>query len=324
MPVERRSLRTVPFCALFLFALLAPPSALYAESFSAKAGKWCLEQITSWVVGKGLDFVAAQVLRQEGTQEVRRTVQEMSAAFGPRRAVLQEKLEVDREQLALLTRLIDSKGKAIQAIQADQKRLLERARSLETRMGKLERKVGEIDAHVAELDARVRRLEDALIHECLDLKNAPIFGADEYRVKESRGGWADDHFESDELTLDARLLLDSCTGDLTRRGLLLQLSLVTRGLTEDLRLYATWKGIESGGRGGNLSRQEIPLDRPAYDIDGQVVELFFPYDEIPDFSYPDKLALALVLTHDGEVLYSLPDRVISCVFGQRVNCRWGR
>jgi hypothetical protein len=73
-----------------------------------------------------------------------------------------------------------------------------------------------------------------------------------------------------------------------------------------------------------LSRQEIPLARPAYRVDGQVIEIFFPYDEIPDLSPTDRIALALVLTHDGEVLYTLPDRVISCVFGQRINCRWGR
>ena len=62
-----------------------------------------------------------------------------------------------------------------------------------------------------------------------------------------------------------------------------------------------------------LSRQEIPLERPGYRVDGQVAELFFPYGEIPDFSSPDRIALALVLTHDGEVLYTLPDRVISCL-----------
>jgi len=70
-----------------------------------------------------------------------------------------------------------------------------------------------------------------------------------------------------------------------------------------------------------LSRQEIPLARPGYRVDGQVVELFFPYGDI---LHLDRIALALVLTHDGEVLYALPDRVISCVFGQQVNCRWGR
>ena len=85
---------------------------------------------------------------------------------------------------------------------------------------------------------------------------------------------------------------------------------------------ATFTGVQSGGRISVLSRQEIPLARPVYRVDGQVVELFFPYDDIPNLSSPDRIALALVLTHDGDVLYTLPSRVMSCVFGQRVNCRW--
>ena len=176
------------------------------------------------------------------------------------------------------------------------------------------------------LAPEARAVEDALIGDCLDLRHAAVLGADGYRVKQSPGGWVADRFDSDPLTLDVRLLLNSCSADLTRRGLVIQLSMVTRDLARDLTLYATWKGVGEGGYTLGppllLDRHEIPLGRPGYRVDGQVVELFFPYDEIPGLDYVDRIALALVLTHDGTVLYTLPDRVMTCGFGQRVQCRW--
>jgi hypothetical protein len=251
-------------------------------------------------------------------------VARIAATIGPERAALQEDLRLHQEQLNVLTLLIDSQGKNITELKADQERLLLRIDSLETRMTKLEKRVDRIDSYISELNARVSHLEEALIHECLDLRRAAVLGKDEFRVKQSPDAWGSDHSESDDLMLDVRLLLNSCSGDLTQRGLLIQLSLVTRGLNKDMSLYATFKGIHDGGRLEVLSRQEIPLARPSYSVDGRVVELFFPYGDIPHFSSSDRLALSLVLTHDGEVLYSLPDRVVSCVSGQRVNCRWVR
>lgn len=318
----RRSIHVVPVIMIFLLAALALPAELRADSLAGRAGRWVFGQIVSYGVGKAIDLATGQGFRQQLELEIPRLVALVASAIGPQRAVLQENLELHREQLAVITRLTSSQGKQIAAIKADQERLLRRIGSLETRMTKLERRVDAIDSYVSELDARVSQLEDALIRECLDLRRAPVLGADEFRVKDSPGGWIDDHFESNSLTLDARLMLDSCTGDLTQRGLLIQLSLVTRDLDKDIALYATFKGVESGGRMSVLSRQEIPLDRPSYRVDGQVAELFIPYGEIPSFSSPDRIALALVLTHDGEVLYTLPDRPMSCVFGQRVNCRW--
>lgn len=318
MHIARRSLSTALVATLFVGILLALPVESRANPVLLRtAGKWCLGQILSYGARKLIDRKTGQDLRRQLEQEIPRLVAQAAAATGSRRAALQESLDLHREQLATLTRLTNSQGNQIAEIRADQERLLRRIDDLETRMAQLEDRVGD-------LDARVTQLEDALIRECLDLRHAPVLGADAFRIKESPGGSFDERFESDRLTLDMRLLLNSCTGDLTQRGLLIQLSLVTRGLDKDLSLYATFKGIHSGGRMGVLSRQEIPLARPGYTVDGQVVELFFPYGEIPDLSSPDRIALALVLTHDGEVLYTLPDRVLSCVSGQRVNCRWGR
>jgi hypothetical protein len=320
----RSSVHVVSITTLFLWAALALPAELRADSLAGSVAKWCLGQLASYGAGKVLDLATSQDFHHQLEQEIPRLVTQIASAIGPQRAVLRESLELDREQLAVLTRLISSQGEEIGKIKVDQELLLRRIDSLTARMSKLERRVDGIDSYVRELDARVSQLEEALIRECLDLRRASVLGADELRVKESPDGWIADHFESKSLRLDMRLLLNSCTKDLTQRGLLIQMSLVTRDLDKDMSLYATFKGVESGGRMGVLSRQEIPLARPGYRVDGQVVELFFPYSEIPDLSSPDRIALALVLTHDGEVLYTLPDRVISCVFGQRVNCRWGR
>ncbi len=322
-----RSLHVVPIITLFLWVALAPPAEPQAGFLLEKAAKWSLEQVVSYGAGKVLDLAIGQDFHQQLEQEIPRLVKQIAATIGPQRVVLQENLALDQEQLAMLTRLTrltGSQGKGIAELKADQERLLGRIDNLEARMTKLERRVNEIDSYVSELNARVSRLEDALIHECLDLRRADVLGKDEFRVKESPGAWSADHSESDSLTLDMRLLLNSCTGDLTQRGLLIQLSLVTRDLDKDMSLYATFTGVQSGGRMDVLSRQEIPLARPGYRVDGQVVELFFPYGEILRVSSPDRIALALVLTHDGEVLYTLPSRVISCVSGQRVNCRWER
>lgn len=327
----RRSIHVAPIIALFLWAALAPPAEAQAEVLLKKAAIWGLEQIASWGAGKVLDLATGQGFHDQLEAEIPGLVARVAATIGPQRAVFQESLELHREQLNVLTQLIDSQGKQgknIAELKGDQERLLRRVENLEVRMTKLERRVDnlgrqvdELGSYVSELDARVSRLEDALIHECLDLRHADVLGKDGFRVKESPGAWSSDHSESDSLTLDARLLLNSCSGDLAQRGLLIQLSLVTRGLNRDISLYATFKGAQSGGRMDVLSRQEIPLARPGYRVDGQVVELFFPYGDI---LHLDRIALALVLTHDGEVLYALPDRVISCVFGQQVNCRWGR
>lgn len=359
MRVSRRCARFVRIIVLGLCVLSWAPE-LRAEPLGVKliktVAKWSLMQIPSYLAGKAIDLVAGEDFSQQLEKEIPRLVILISRATGPERAALQENLEIHREQLALLSRLTAAQGKGIAELQADQgrqdqrmaeiqadqeqqarriaelqadqERLLRRIEDLESRMEALEGRVDRLDERVDELDARLRQVEDALISECLDLRYAEVLGMDEYRIKETPGGWGTDHFESDELALDLRLLLNSCSADLTRRGLVIQLSLVTRGLDRDLSLYATWKGVGEGGYTLGpprlLDRQEFALGRPGYRLDGQVVELFFPYNEIPGFGSTDRLALALVLTHDGTLLYTLPDRVLTCNFGQRIQCRWGR
>jgi uncharacterized coiled-coil protein SlyX len=339
----RRSLHVVPIITLFLWVTLPLPAEPQGGLLLKKVGKWCFEQLVSYGVGKGIDFVIGQNFHQQLEQEIPGLVAQIAAKIGPQRVVLQENLALHQEQLAMLTQLTQLTGprgpqgpqgaqgsrqvqeaqeKRIVELKADQERLLRRIDNLEARMTKIERRVDEIDSYVSELNSRVSRLEDAMIHECLDLRRADVLGKDEFRIRESPSAWSADHSESDDLTLDMRLLLNSCTGDLTQRGLLIQLSLVTRDLKKDMLLYATFTGVQSGGQISMLSRQEIPLARPSYRVDGQVVELFFPYGDILHLSSPDRIALALVLTHDGDVFYTFPSRVMSCAFGQRVTCRW--
>jgi hypothetical protein len=339
---SRRSLHVVPIITLFLWVALPLPAEPQGGLLLKKVGTWCFEQLVSYAVGKGIDYVIGQNFHQQLEQEIPGLVTQIATTIGPRRVVLQENLALHQEQLAMLTQITQlkqvtgsqgekltqltqitgSQGEKLVELKADQERLLGRINNLEARMTKLERRVDGIDSYVSELNSRVSRLEDALIHECLDLRRADVLGKDEFRVKESPGAWSADHSASENLTLDMRLLLNSCTGDLTQRGLLIQLSLVTRDLNKDMLLYATFTDVQSGGQMGVLSRQEIPLARPVDRVDGQVVELFFPYGDILRLSSPDRIALALVLTHDGEVLYTLPSRVMSCAFGQRVTCRW--
>ncbi|HEX2225197.1 MAG TPA: hypothetical protein VHN15_13435 [Thermoanaerobaculia bacterium] len=322
----RLSRRAAVVTLLLLWAALAVPAELRASpALLGTVGRWCLLELLSYGTGKAIDWATGQDFRRQLEKEIPLLVAQVAAATGPERTALQESLDLHRQQLAMLTRLTSAQKGHIEEIRKDQEHLLRRVDRLEARFNELEKRVGLIEGHVKELDARVSRLEEALIRECLDLRHADLLGADNFRVKESAGGWLDDEFESDRITVEARLLLNTCTGDLTQRGLLLQLSLVTRDLDKDLSLYATFKGVYSGGgQMTMLTRREIPLARPSYRLDGQVVELFFPYGEIPDLSSPGRIALALVLTHDGEVLYTLPDRVMSCVFGQRVKCQWRR
>jgi hypothetical protein len=320
MKSKRCILGFVATLTVVAWAALAIPAG--ARGLLDKVAGFVGEQLVSWASGKVIDFVAAKLFGHELEASIPPIVAEIGSTVGLEREGLQEKLDLTRQQLAVLQRLIDSNGTDISGLKAEQESLTRRISSLDARMNKLEGRVDKIDSYVADLDARVSRLEEATIRECLDLRHASVFGKDGFRVKELQGAWSSEHFESESLTVDIRLMLNSCSGDLTQRGLLIQLQLVTRSLSRDMSLYATFKGVQNGGGMRVQSRQEIPLARPGYPVDGQVVELFFPYNDIPRLSLQNRLALALVLTHDGNVLYSLPDHVVSCVAGQRVNCRW--
>lgn len=311
-------------------AMVAAGTAL-AKFLGSFARDYILAKVVDELLGQSFDS-QLETVRGDLVAEVAARVQEMEAASGDSRAILREQLEAVEAQLmnvdralAILKGRIGNVEAEVARLKTDQDRLEREIEALERRTSALERRVDDIDRELGELDARVSDLELALISECLDLRSAPRLGVEGFRVQGTAQGLLEDSHESENLSLRVRGYLNSCTADLTQRGLLLQLSWVTRDLDQPMALYATFKNIEPGGFDrsslNRLTRIEYPLYRPIHRIDGQVLELFIPYAEIP-FPSTNRLALALVVTHDGAPLYALSDRVINCHFGQRAQCRW--
>ena len=307
--------------AVALLLCLAPSLELRAAgSVALAAGRWVLGTIVSHVAGKAIDYATGQTFRQQLEDEIPWLVKRISEATGAEREALEEKLGLVREELALVSRVVDRQEVNLAEIRGEQERLLQRIDDLEARMANLE-------GQVYDLRARVDQLEEALISECLDLRFARTLGAEGFRIGTAASSLLVDDFADRSLSLSTRLYLNSCSGDLTQRGLLIQLSMVTRGLNRDMSAFVTFKRLStdrfSAADPSNRSRLEFPMSRPGYSSDGQVREIFIPYAEIPFLSATERVALAMVVTHDGGPMYVLSDQVISCVFGQRINCRWG-
>lgn len=264
---------------------------------------------------------AVESLRSELRGQMGELVRAIAESARQEREVLEEQLALVRQQIEVLDRSLRAQQDEIAGLWREQEEMSGRLAALETRVARLENRADQ-------LESRVGLLEDALLTECLDLRTAASFGGGGYRVKGTADTVKRSSETSDEAEVSLWLLLDTCKADLTERGLLVQVSLLTRGLSQDLALWATFKDISPDGwRNGQrnyLSRLELPLDRPAYELDGQVREFFIPYETIPFPSSTDKIAIALVLTHDGGPIYSLPDQVFSCQFGRRTQCRWQR
>jgi hypothetical protein len=317
------------------------PKTNAMKAAGEKVAKFVGSFTSGYILSKIVDDLIGQdfesqlnAAREELATEIDERVKEMEATSGESRMVLQAQLEqveaqlmnLDRATAILKGRVSDVEAE-VALLKADQAHLEQEIEVLERRTSTLERRVEDINRELGELDARVSDLELALISECLDLRSAPLLGVEGFRAQGTAQSLLEEHYDSERLTLKLRGYLNSCTADLTQRGLLLQLSWITRSLDRDMVLYATFKHIEPGGfdrtRLNQLTRLEYPLYRPVHRVDGQVLELFIPYAEIP-FPSTNRFALALVVTHDGELLYTLPDRVITCHFGQRAECRWGR
>lgn len=311
---------------LVLIALAAQTAAAPRISPAVMAkvkevGGWAVRTLRDWAVGKGIDYALCLAFTRDLEGQIPPLVEAIPNASGAERAVLEEQLSLVRDQLAVLEKISRGQAAEIAQLQADQDRL-------SSRIGRLETRVAELEGRVDDLDARVSLLEEAIQSECLDLRSAPSVGPEGFRVKGTPASILDDQLADPRLSLSIRLSLDSCTAQLTQRGLLIQLSMITRGLDQEMSLYATFKHLGTRGFGrttmNHMARLEYPLSRPAHRVDGQVTEIFIPYAEMPFPEWSDRFALALVVTHDGGPLYVLSDRVVSCVFGQRVNCRWDR
>jgi hypothetical protein len=290
------------------------PLVRKATEVLGKVGKF----LAGYTVAKGIDYVTGRLLKQEVEEQVLALIVPIRNAAGPERAALEETLAILQQQHRILIRVLQDQGADIAAIRADQERLARRLDDLSGRLGRMEQQL-------TELDARVRRIEEALISECIDRRYAPALGLEAFRIDESAASLLVDEKTSDALDIRVDLHLNACSAELTHRGLLIQVSLATRDLAENLTLYATFKDVSAlvGGRGMAASQSlEFPLGAPRYVVDSQTLEIFLPYAEVPHLSPTDRLAIALVLTHGGNTEYVLTDKVLTCIFGQRINCRW--
>jgi hypothetical protein len=307
-------------CWLLVLGLLPTLEARASSGLLKQAGSWAGGFFTAYLAGKAVDTFTGQDFKSQLEAHIPYLVEQIASASGSRRQALQEELDLTARQLRVVERALKVTQQDVAELQREQELILQDLDLLFERVDALEQRVDG-------LDQRVTDLEIALIGECLDLRTAPLLGWDDFRVRETPQAVLDDEHASQSLSLAARIYLNTCTFDLTQRGLLIQLSMVTRDLTEDLSLYATFKHIEAGGfdptYGNQLVRYEFLLERPLYPVHGQVQEIFIPYGDIP-FPHTNRAALALVLTHDGRPVYSLPDKAFQCNPGQQFNCRWGR
>ncbi|MCB1058392.1 MAG: hypothetical protein KDD11_23060 [Acidobacteria bacterium] len=353
MRVPRNMVVVLLALCLLLSGTLRPAEAsagskVFQELFwpaLKSAGKVLASFFAAYEAGKLVDSLTGQdvasqleTTRAELQDFIRSEVSKVSGSVGEEQVLRQKAIDKAEEQLALVDQAhretlkvlsgdVTGLKLAVDEIRREQHRLELEVEDLDRRMTALEARVDQLGSEIDQLDARVSVLEDALIRDCLDLRFAPRLGSQGFRARESAQSVLSDSYESDVLDLTARAFLNVCTPDLTQRGLFLQFSWITWDLDQDISLYVTFKHIEQGGFDrtnlNHLVRVEYPLYRPLHRVDGQVVELFIPYNEIP-FPSTNRLAIALVLTHDGGPIYSLPDRVFNCLFGQQVQCRWGR
>ncbi|MEM9554257.1 MAG: hypothetical protein AAGC60_08355 [Acidobacteriota bacterium] len=286
-------------------------------------GSFVGQTLTGYAVGETIDRVRGKTYESRLEAEIAPLLAAISTEIGGNRRALEEHLEMLEEQRAVLVDLLHEQLFDEAAIEA----LAERQSSIDGRLTRLERRVDRLEDDIGALERRIDRLEDAYIAQCLDLQQAPRVGADGFHVDPEQIQPLAEVFESASLRISTRAFLDACTPDLTQRGMLVQLALITYGLDRQLELLATFKHL-----GGSFDRQylnqlarlEIPVYRPRHVVDGQVLELFIPYDDIPFSPYGEPIAVAFVLTHDRQPLYSIPDQVIRCTVGRQLRCRWGR
>jgi cell division septum initiation protein DivIVA len=306
---------------LVLLSLMAPPRAEAAGlALVAKVGRWVLGQAVSYVVSKGIDWALGQDFKQQLEQEIPNLIQRIEQTTGPQRRLLEGQLAEVRGQVDVLDQLLDANRRDIARIKAEQERILDRVEALEQRMREAETRIDEIDS-------RLQAVEQALLRDCLDLRSAEFVGQDDYRHKATAANLLETAATEDEpVRISARLRLDTCTGDLTVRGLLVELTIVTRGRTREMDSYLTLHRVGGSDLARDmttpLARWETRFERSRYEHDVQVREFFVPYSDFPFPGNSNRLALALTLFDDGSLIFSLPSRPLQCSFGSPIRCRW--
>lgn len=309
--------------ALVVTSLILPsPGHAGALDVLGKAGGWVLGQVVSYVASKEIDKVLGEDFKQQLEREIPGLISRIEETTGPQRRHLQSQLSEVRGQIDVLDRLLDDRRRDIEKIRAEQQRILERVEALEERMA-------EAEARLDDHEARLVAIEQALLRDCLDLRNAPLVGDEDYRHKATPQNMLEEPSDGeDPVRVSARLRLDTCTGDLTTRGLLVELTIVTRGRMREMNSYLTLHRVGGPDLAGDmmnpLARWETIFDPPSYDYDVQVREFFVPYADFPFPGSSNRLALALTLFEDGGLIYRIPSHPLQCSFGSPTRCRWVR
>ncbi|MEM8960178.1 MAG: hypothetical protein AAGD38_01755 [Acidobacteriota bacterium] len=292
-----------------------------------KVGEFVMTTTIGVGTGQAYEILTGQDPETELRRLLPEILDEIAVTTGPEREWIQAQLEAVETQIDLVQYAQDIARGDIEVTQADLDALRSDQQRLLSDLDYLEGRVDRLEVDMAELRSRVDFLEDVYIRDCLDLRTAPRVGIEGFAHRETP---RNTHMRDDDgqgIAARTRLLLDACTPDLTQRGLLVQLVLTTFDLREEISLLVTFKDLRLGGFDSttlnHLSRFEYPLYQPRYAIDGQVQELFIPYDQMP-FSASSQVVIAFVLAHDRRPIYSIPDQVITCLPGRQVTCRWGR
>jgi hypothetical protein len=252
-------------------------------------------------------------------QQVPQLISAIAHTSGEMRTDFEELLATTQTQIRTLEAILEGQSVNLSLLAQEQEALLAKVDALANRLSIVEKRIDD-------LTSRVEILEDALIGDCRDLRKSLSLGEEGFRVNPSDLTEIGEESESRELTVWLRVLLDACTSDLTERGLVVQVAAITRGLRKELTSYLTFTSIDSpyasNTNSGLILRQKHRLGRLSASVDGLVRELFVPYTNLQLGSSSNQIGLAVTVFHDGELVASIPTRVMSCRFGSPARCEW--
>jgi hypothetical protein len=244
----------------------------------------------------------------------------IAQSSGELRLSLLELQATTRTQVQTLEKLLEGQALDLQKLALEQDELV-------SHVDRLSARLDELETRVDDLADRVAALEDALIADCKDRRVADVIGEESFRVRPTMDTEIEQQQQEDNLTVRVRVLLDTCTADLTERGVLVQISALTRGLSHELEAYLTLNRV-GGGTAEEMIRPALRerhrIGRPAARLDGLVREIFVPYDALPLDRSSNQMGLAITVFHDGELIASVPTRVLECRFGSPTRCSWQR
>lgn len=312
--------------------VLSQEATRVAESatvLSRRVGNKLVDWVAGYFVGEAIAGAIDETSRSSRRGELDRmeeeldrgigqVVREMERHGGDDRERLERALDFLRSEIALVRQAREAQAEQLREIERRQWTLLARIDDLERDLSDIKVRLGSIEDQLSSVEDRLSDLERDRIRDCLDLVEARRLGIDGYPVSERHEDLREGEGQVVGVDAWARLYLDSCSPDLVQRGILIQSSLVTRNVGEDLSMWVTVSSPSSGAS----RRFEYFLGTPLAPVDGQVREFFLPYDDLPVSPTAGRTAVAVVLTLGGKVVYQLPPRAFTCSPGARIDCAW--